>query len=259
MKEDQEELVILYVKSFESKMDPDPYTEHPKAGKIYRAIYDSNFKVYKICFYDTDEPNNTTDNPGGILVSNLVEDNFAWKYEFEKVDEEKLLELDLESEDWNRLADWQVNPKKGIEHLFTGGEDLEMIKNQVLKHIADIPPGEMDDMMASVNLSDPDKKPVFSKSVEPKGDLYDLDPVLGEIVDDLKNGFTFDLSDSLLRLRESTREGLIVDSAAPSDVVRASVHKSITLFDAYNSEAHLIDALRDIIYLIKHSRNINEL
>jgi hypothetical protein len=121
-KENIEEVVLLYVDDFRvlSEHPNDDPKPHLKPGRIYRAFYDKEFNTYRTVFEDN-EP--AVNGMKGLVFVHLSSEEFAeempemfqqffkprYKYAFTKINSENILTIDIDTEDFEKLALWKDN------------------------------------------------------------------------------------------------------------------------------------------------------
>ena len=95
----REEIVWVYIEEFEPFINAEAYGEHPKVGRVYRGVYDTKHKIYKIAFYDELEEREELESTdlGGILIPKLQQENTAWRYKIIKLDESNINDLNSQA------------------------------------------------------------------------------------------------------------------------------------------------------------------
>lgn len=103
---------LLYVEEFENKL-PTPAV-HPKVGRVYRAImrrHPDNEEVnyYQILYEDPET------EELGMFVNALEIDNPYFKAKFKELTEKEIPHVELEKEDYLKLAEWGDNYTNNID------------------------------------------------------------------------------------------------------------------------------------------------
>ena len=112
----RESVVYLYVKEFEYK--DQKYAEmmngHPKTGRIYRALHDTENNLYRIILEEEDKNDHGL---AGMIIQKLQNDDVRWTSDIVEIDGESLINYDIVSDDFVKLAKWQETENKDIDHL----------------------------------------------------------------------------------------------------------------------------------------------
>lgn len=114
----KEDIVYLYINSFAYKQAKHGKAMggHPVPGRIYRALYDKETTQYRLLL-DEMPPSGMA----GLILKDLSGECGNWTAEITKLDDENVLSLEIESEDFEKLARWKeteedIDPLR-IEHV----------------------------------------------------------------------------------------------------------------------------------------------
>jgi hypothetical protein len=113
---EREAVVYLYIKEFnyKDKNFENMMGGHPKAGRIYRALYDTDSSFYRIILEDEDKGES---NMAGIILQNLQSEDPRWSANITVMDDESMINYDIVSEDFIKLARWKEQDNKDIDYL----------------------------------------------------------------------------------------------------------------------------------------------
>lgn len=242
-KEDNEKVILVYTNHFKAHADPHLYDEHPKQGRIYRAVYNSDHKLFKIAFYDESKEAEALAAAalGGIIVKELDTNNDSWEYSFTEIKEANLPSLAIEPDDYLKLADWTADPTKGIEELLTGGDEL---KQYEVKE-SDTNQEELDQIIASLGVKE--EQPTNDS------DYHETWEILKSSNPPLAKAYRSVMS-SLLETH--TVESVLLSSPAPEILAHGLVNKSIIDYIEGGESHKLYDAIATLIVLLNINKEV---
>jgi hypothetical protein len=139
MEEKQREAVVyLFVKDFayKDKNYEEMMGGHPKVGRIYRALFDQESKIYRVIVEEDDK---SEAGLAGLMITKLVNDDARWRADMEIFDDESILNYDILSEDFLRLGKWKEVDNADIDYLryeaSANGVEIEQEENGITKVI----------------------------------------------------------------------------------------------------------------------------
>ncbi len=154
----KEDIVYLYINSFAYKQAKhgNAMGGHPVPGRIYRALYDKETTNYRLLL-DEVPPSGMA----GLILKDLRGECGNWTADITKLDEDNLLTLEIESEDFEKLAKWKDAEAELDEIRLENVQDVERgDEGNISLHI-EIPQsknndGHLRDILDDIKSKDPD-------------------------------------------------------------------------------------------------------
>ena len=120
---DGNQVVLLYAKNFEWKDEThsgltngEPYT-----GRVYRALKDGKNDVYYVNIDRTQDLDKKI-KINGVRISKLVYSTPEWDCEFIEINDENILDLEINPEDYKRINEWVEDDHKDFLAILRGSE-----------------------------------------------------------------------------------------------------------------------------------------
>jgi hypothetical protein len=244
MSNNNEKIILVYTNHFKAYTDPHLYDEHPKQGRIYRAIYNREHGVFKIAFYDESREAEALEAAalGGIIVKELITNNDSWEYNFTEVNKDTLTTLAIEPEDYLKLGYWNENPSRGIEELLTEGKEFDPYYEN--KRDRERDQEQLNNLLFRVGLQD--------KRVEDI-DFHATWDILKSSNPPLAKAYR---SVVPRLLATHTVESVLLGSPAPEIVAHALVNKSLIDYIKGGEPHSLYDAIATLIVLLNVNKEV---
>ncbi len=105
------DVIVLYTKSFEfhKAEDRDFLSGHPKEGRIYRAFYKKEEDTYRIIIEESLES-----GLDGVFLIGIAGNSDVWGYEFVRVSDDNIMDLDVHADDFRKLEEWKKTGHKDL-------------------------------------------------------------------------------------------------------------------------------------------------
>lgn len=248
IKEDNEKIILVYTNHFKAYTDPHLYDEHPKQGRIYRAVYNSDHKLFKIAFYDESKEAEALEAAalGGIIVKELDTNTDSWEYSFTEINETNLTSLAIEPDDYLKLGDWTADPTKGIEELLTGGDELKQYDLPEEGEHREAEQAELERMLTSLDTMK--KQPTKDDS-----DYHETWDILKNSNPPLAKAYR-SVMPSLLETH--TVESVLLSSPAPEILAHGLVNKSLIDYIEGGEPHKVYDAIATLIVLLNINKEV---
>ncbi len=112
----REAVVYLYVREFayKDKRYEEMMGGHPKTGRIYRALYDKDTNMYRVILEEEDKSEHGL---AGLMLQNLTSEDPRWSADIVVMDDESMIQYDIVSDDFIKLAKWRDEENHDIDYL----------------------------------------------------------------------------------------------------------------------------------------------
>lgn len=231
-----QKVTLLYVEYFEG--DSGNIEGHPKSGRIYRSVYDQEWGLYKVAFYDDGDPMARVEGSlGGVFVKELTATpENPIQYKFTVITNENIEQLDIEPEDYRKLEEWKQDPTKGIESITAEGETfINMV----------ITTPDEEDIYEEIDIEEAIADG-FEEPVEE--DVYDILQGFDKGMADTVNNFIFWLISAFKQKNHQLQNPVLEDSVSHEDNVNIySALRAIELYRKYNDPLLLCEAIDGLL------------
>ena len=102
---------ILYTKIFTylNKHDKEQLGGHPYEGRIYRAFYDKPIDRYRLIIEEK-----LPSGLDGLLLTGIKGGGENWRYEFVRINDDNIMDLDIHEDDFRKLEEWKKTEHKDL-------------------------------------------------------------------------------------------------------------------------------------------------
>lgn len=127
------EIVYLYIKSFKwlDPLDNEKAVGHPRPGSVYRAIYNSETKTYRILYIDEQKELNGVYIPLLLMDEDHLEGKYNYLSEAYQINKENIVNLNLSEDNLVEILAWQKEKDKPIKHA-VGLEAPQVTAEQIV-------------------------------------------------------------------------------------------------------------------------------